>query len=289
MRNLYKQSLHGDYRKLECDGLLFVEYKCVPDENEMDSLWSPYGHLVYVTAGNKTWITPDGEFPAAKGEAIYCKKGACIMRHFYESNFCALIFFFPKDFICEVVNEYQVSGKSCEESDHLDFHILKMNMDDSLKLFFESVSGYFFQKSAPSKHLVKLKFKELILQVLTTDENPILKAYFLLAMKENREGIESVVRKNLFHNLSIEDYARLCGRSLSSFKRDFKKHFGVAPLQWILEERLTYGRMRLLTTEESINDVAFRSGFESPEHFIRCFKRKFGQPPLRYRLELQEA
>jgi AraC-like DNA-binding protein len=289
MINLYEDSLSANYRRLECDGLLFVEYQCLPNVNEIYDLWSPYAHLVYVTSGNKTWITPDGEFPAAPGDAVYCKKGACIMKNFYETDFCALIFFFPKAFIQEVVFEYQVNQRNNVAGDQENFHILRMNIDANLKSFFESVSTYFFQNAIPSKHLLKLKFKELLLQILTTDYNPQLKAYFLSTLGETRENIEAVMRKNLLFNLSMEEYAKLCNRSLSSFKRDFKKAFGVPPLQWIIEERLKYAKTRLLTTEEPINDIAFYSGFESTSHFIRCFKKHFGLPPLQFRLQSEKV
>lgn len=285
MFDLYEESLKDNYRRVECDGLLFVEYKCIPNYLDIDSLWSPCGHLVYVTSGKKTWITPEGELPTDPGEAVYCKKGACLMRNYYEKDFCALILFFPQDFIQEVMREYQVVSHERPGGEVDDFHVLRINMDHSLKIFFESVSAYLFQRSLPSKHLLKLKFKELILQIMTTDQNPGLKSYFISTLREGKESIETMVRKNLFFNLSISDYARLCNRSLSSFNREFKDIFGLPPLQWITRERLQYAKMRLLTSDENINDIAFHAGFESPEHFIRLFKKQYGLPPLRYKLQ----
>ncbi len=285
MFNLYEDSLTSNYRRMECDGFLFVEYTCIPDSAETYSLWSPYAHLVYVTSGTKTWITPDGEFPASKGDAVYCKKGACIMKNFYESDFCALIFFFPKTFIHEVVFEYQINHTIINEEKSDDFHVLQMNIDNNLKLFFETVANFLSQDFLPSKHLLKLKFKELVLQILTTDYNTPLKKYFLSTLKESKENIELVMRKNLLFNLAVEDYANLCNRSLSAFKRDFKQTFGMPPLKWLIEERLKYAKTRLLTTEENINDIAFHSGFESTSHFIRSFKKHYGLPPLRFRLQ----
>lgn len=283
MLNLYEDSLNSNYRRIECDGLLFVEYTCIPDSKEIYSLWSPYAHLVYVTSGTKTWITPEGEFPTSQGDAVYCKKGACIMKNFYESDFCALIFFFPKTFIHEVVFEYQIDLTRISEERPVEFHVLPINIDINLKLFFETVATYFSQDLSPSVHLLKLKFKELVLQILTTDFNTPLKMYFLSTLKESKENIEAVMRKNLLFNLTIEDYAKLCNRSLSSFKRDFKQTFGISPLQWLIEERLKYAKTRLLTTDENINDIAFHSGFETTPHFIRSFKKHYGLSPLRFR------
>ena len=57
----------------------------------------------------------------------------------------------------------------------------------------------------------------------------------------------------------MEDYANLCNRSLSAFKRDFKVEFGKSPLQWLIEERLKYAKIRLLSIEESITELALYS------------------------------
>ena len=106
-------------------------------------------------------------------------------------------------------------------------------------------------------------------------------------LRETRENLEYIVRHNLFYNLSITDYAKLCNKSVSSFNREFKTIFKQSPLKWINRERLEYARLRLLTTDESINDIALQAGFESPAHFNRSFKKEFGLPPLRFKMSNQ--
>jgi AraC family transcriptional regulator, exoenzyme S synthesis regulatory protein ExsA len=283
MFNLYEDSKNDrTFRQLECDDLLCVEYRCLPNDTR-NTLWSQYGHLVFVTNGQKRWITPDGECYATIGDAVYCNRGACQIENFQEDDFCALLFFFPIDFIRETVLEYQESLNTNTLPPIPDFHVMKMNVDDTLKAFFDSVISYCFQKTNPSKHILKLKFKELILQVLTSKQNPKLAAYFLSTVQEEKVNLKKIMQDNLMYCLSLEDYAKICHMSLSSFKRNFKEIFGVAPGKWLIEQRLKYAKMRLLTTDESVNDVAFHAGFETTSNFIRCFKKSFGLPPLQYR------
>ena len=40
--------------------------------------------------------------------------------------------------------------------------------------------------------------------------------------------------------LRLEEYAKLCHRSLSSFKREFQSHFSESPGKWLLQKRLEY-------------------------------------------------
>jgi AraC family transcriptional regulator, exoenzyme S synthesis regulatory protein ExsA len=111
------------------------------------------------------------------------------MKNFYESDFCALIFFFPKTFIHEVVFEYQIDLKRFKRRKPVEFHVLPINIDINLKLFFETVATYFSQDLSPSVHLLKLKFKELVLQILTTDYNTPLKKYFLSTLKKVKKTL----------------------------------------------------------------------------------------------------
>jgi AraC-like DNA-binding protein len=72
-------------------------------------------------------------------------------------------------------------------------------------------------------------------------------------------------------------------RSLSSFKREFHKHYGVPPGRWLLERRLERSASLLQTTGMSVTEIMFDCGFEDPSHFSRAFKEKFGQEPSVYR------
>jgi AraC-like DNA-binding protein len=75
----------------------------------------------------------------------------------------------------------------------------------------------------------------------------------------------------------------MCHRSLSTFKREFRKHYGVSPGRWLLDRRLEHSASLLLTTEMSVTEVMLECGFEDLSHFSRAFKEKFGQAPSAYR------
>jgi AraC-like DNA-binding protein len=282
MNNLYEYNLQNNFRKLECEELLFVEFQCLPGVVR-SGVWSQHGYIAYGLSGKKTWISPDGEFVVYKGDALYCKKGGQLVHHFYKEQFCALLFFFPDDFIRKIVLEFMQESPSKKIPLPSDAHIISMNVDLRLETFFESVMSYFLVQKNPSRNLLKLKFKELVLQVLSSNENPELAAYFFSLAKEEQANLKQIMLDNYLYHLNLDEFAKLCHRSLSTFKRDFKETFGQPPGKWLIERRMEYAKMRLLTTEESINDVAFHSGYQATSHFIRCFKKYFGHPPQQYR------
>jgi AraC-like DNA-binding protein len=87
---------------------------------------------------------------------------------------------------------------------------------------------------------------------------------------------------NFFSHLSLEDFSRLCGRSLSAFKQEFKDIFHTTPGKWLLEKRLEYSRYLLETTGMSIDEVCMISGFENRSHFNRTFKDRYNLTPAKF-------
>jgi AraC-like DNA-binding protein len=87
---------------------------------------------------------------------------------------------------------------------------------------------------------------------------------------------------NFAYNLKLEEYAKLCHRSLSKFKRDFFNHYNTTPGKWLLERRVSHATQLLLNGNQNITHVAFESGFEDVSHFSRVFKKKHGLSPRNY-------
>ncbi|MGZ8525032.1 MAG: helix-turn-helix domain-containing protein, partial [Chitinophagaceae bacterium] len=59
----------------------------------------------------------------------------------------------------------------------------------------------------------------------------------------------------------------------------FQKQFNTTPGKWLLEKRLNHAMHLLGNTEKTVGEAAFESGFESPSHFSRSFKERFGISP----------
>jgi AraC-like DNA-binding protein len=71
--------------------------------------------------------------------------------------------------------------------------------------------------------------------------------------------------------------------SLSAFKKSFKEYYRTTPAVWLKERKLDRALHQLLTSELSISQISFESGFEDTSHFIRVFKQRHGLTPLQYR------
>ena len=94
------------------------------------------------------------------------------------------------------------------------------------------------------------------------------------------------MEKNFDKPLKIEDYAYLTGRSISTFRRDFKSTYNMTPQKWLKEKKMEKALLLLNHKELSVTDLAYEIGYENVSYFIKVFKNNVGQSPKQYMLSL---
>ncbi len=87
------------------------------------------------------------------------------------------------------------------------------------------------------------------------------------------------MNRHYMYNVPAVQFARLTGRSLASFKRDFEKIFQTSPGQWLLQKRLEEAHYLIREKGRKPSDVYLDVGFENLSHFSRSFKQAFGVSP----------
>ena len=158
-----------------------------------------------------------------------------------------------------------------------------IEVTDTLETLYHSFFGYLKQKERIPKKIIELKFREMLLNILSSPNNGRVRSAVLDIARNDGVGLTKVMEENFFYNLSLEEFARLSGRSLSSFKRDFKSTYQTTPGRWLTARRLDYSRQLLIGTGATVKEVCYDSGFESPSHFVSAFRKRFGLTPLEIR------
>jgi len=281
MQDLFK-SADGNplFRQFKVSDLLFTEYKCLEEESVFD-IWSQYNYFVYVLSGKKQWNTQQAEYMVYAEELIFVKKGANIIHKFFEEDFCALMIFVPDGFIREIVQGKPEALSTIQEQ--TTDSVLPLALDAALHAYFQSLYAYFYREEAPSVSLLEVKFKELLLNLLSSKKHRALRAYFKSIFYHTQPSIQAIMEANFSYKLSMDAFAKLCGRSLSTFKREFKAIYGCPPGRWLTQKRLEHAKKLLTTSDKKINELIFECGFENASHFSRAFKAKYGITPLQYR------
>lgn len=153
--------------------------------------------------------------------------------------------------------------------------------NDFLQAFFQSLLPYVRH---PDKKITTevgmLKIKEAVYLLL--DVMPGLREFLFDFSEPYKMDLEKFMAGNFHYNIPVEQFARLAGRSLAGFKRDFQKIFGMAPRQWLLERRLAEARHLIEKKNKKPSAIYLDLGFESLSHFSHSFKKKFGKAPTEW-------
>jgi AraC family transcriptional activator of pobA len=98
------------------------------------------------------------------------------------------------------------------------------------------------------------------------------------------EAIEAI-EEHYAGPLSLEDVARMVGRSPRHLSRLVRQLTGETVMHWIDERRMEEARRLLLETDATIETVARHVGYGDTSYFRRRFRRRHGVPPATWRAE----
>lgn len=270
------------FPQLTCKQLLFAGYKC-PAVDCFIGKWSHHNYILYVLTGKLAYHTPGKSWVLKSGDAMFVKKGAVIMQKFFEEDLCIMSFFIPDSYMCAFLRENQsILGKPGLKDLKSDL-VIPLGVTEIMKGCIDSLVPYFNAETIPSEALLELKFRELLFNVISNPVNKDLNGYLQTLSLPKADHLHEVMETNCLFNLSLENYAKLCNRSLSSFKRDFTAVYKTNPGTWLLSKKLDRAHHLLLTTDKAVNDISTESGFENSTHFSKAFKKRFGLSPLQYR------
>jgi AraC-like DNA-binding protein len=156
-------------------------------------------------------------------------------------------------------------------------NIIPLPKSPLLDSFFDSMLPYFNLEYKLPEELSQLKIQEAVtvLRTIEKDVDQILSDF----SEPHKINLVEFMERNYMFNMPIEKFGYLTGRSLTTFKRDFKKAFNTTPQKWLTIKRLELARYQLTKKNRKPIDVFYEVGFENLSHFSFAFKKQFGQSP----------
>ncbi|MCC8198813.1 MAG: AraC family transcriptional regulator [Tannerellaceae bacterium] len=154
--------------------------------------------------------------------------------------------------------------------------VLPSRRPDIVSLF-QSVTPYLDSGIKPSEEILKLKMAEGLYMLLHTDPN--LYASLFDFSEPWKIDIGEFMNENYMYDLSMEEIAAYTGRSLSTFKRDFRKFSDLPPQKWILKRRLQAAHELIRDGKKKISEACFDVGFKNLSHFSKVYKQMYGFAP----------
>ena len=94
------------------------------------------------------------------------------------------------------------------------------------------------------------------------------------------ERFRSILQQNLHDaDFNVERIGEEMGMSRVQLYRKVKQLTGMTPVELLRKSRLARGRQLLETTDSTISEIAYDTGFSAPSYFTKCFKDEYGISP----------
>lgn len=177
----------------------------------------------------------------------------------------------------EVLRKYYVAHNITPLQQKAPPRIRVLDQHPLLESLFGSMLPYFTMSEELPADIVAVKVEEAISILRSIDRSvDVILSHF---EEPGKIDLADFMEKNFMFNMPMEKFGYLTGRSLSTFKRDFKKKFNTTPQKWLTQKRLELAHHQIFEQKRKPSDVYFEAGFENLSHFSFAFKKQFGYNP----------
>lgn len=250
-----------------CSTLEIQQGKSLNTSHQMLYLFS--GEILLQQNGQECFATGGQGILIKKGTAYQYYKKASASGQPYHS----VIFFIADHWVDEMSKHKRLKQKASADSSNA----MLLLQHPLLENFMKSVSAYFETPIAWDQQMLELKSRELILNLEHIEPNFF---QFLTSEKSgNKLDLLELMNAHALHRLTLEEYASLACRSISTFKRDFQKAFNQPPAQWLRKQRLSEAYNRLQHSTIPVSEIGFELGFDDASNFSKAFKQEYGITP----------
>lgn len=158
-----------------------------------------------------------------------------------------------------------------------DIAFIQLNQNIKIPIFIQSLMPYYKGFGRINDAESDLKREELLSVLLHSQ--PELSGVFFNYGIPGKINLEAFMNKNYKFNVGLERFAFLTGRSISSFKRDFKYIFNETPNRWLVKRRLQEAYFLIDKKHKKPNEIFYEVGFEDLSHFSFAFKKLYKHNP----------
>ena len=244
----------------------------------------------YILSGTKYIYNNDKFYQIGEGDLFMLGAG-----FHYEENivgvngrFEQIIFYFAANTLQQMIFGLNINYGLTFSSRHSCQHCIVQNFamskaDVPLSNFFVGIDLSLRNSGLLHNDIgQRIKLNELIYLVLSGDDNCIKRK--LLRSADTSSGhFVNTIYENIFNDISIERLAELTNRSLTSFKKEFRRIFDSSPHHWIINQRLDRAKILLSSTSRTVSEIGSECGFANISHFIKLFKQRYKHTPATYR------
>ncbi len=197
------------------------------------------------------------------------------------------IIYLPKgsDYTVKVISPGDCYAINFDISENISFPPIRFSCKNTSSFikYFKSATGCWANK----KNGFALKCKAELYNILYAIQSEYFSDYLPKGKFEIiRQGCEYIHSNYCREIISVEALAKMCNISPEYFRKIFKSFYGVSPVQYIANLKLTHAKELIESGLYSVTTAAEASGFSDMSYFSREFKKAFDISPREYKKQI---
>lgn len=157
------------------------------------------------------------------------------------------------------------------------FHVKNANV---LQEHFKKATAVWKQKGISAE----MKCKAELYNIIYLLQQEFKESYMPKSKFKLIEPAINLINKNYTQeNLSISELSSMCNITPEYFRKIFKQHLGVSPINYINNLKISRAKELLLLDSYTVAEVAIMSGYLDISHFSREFKKATGVAPKNFK------
>jgi AraC-like DNA-binding protein len=234
----------------------------------------------FLQEGKKEVFFDNSSFAIDNSEFLLMKSGHCLMTEKLSNNadyYRSILFFFSNEDVLKFIRKFELNPTYSSKL----YSTYSFNYDSFIKRFVDSLLDISKLSKAIQKNILDAKFEEIMLYLVEFKGVAFL--YSIINNSDNNsQKFIQTIESNQLNKLTIKELSFLSNMSVSTFKREFEKHFHNSPSKWFQEKRLEHSAFLLKNKSKRPSDIYEEIGYENLSNFIQAFKMKFGITPKQY-------
>lgn len=235
--------------------------------------------ISFLIEGNKDVVFDNTMLSIDNSKFLIMKSGNCLMTEKLSEkrNYRSILLFFSNETLFKFIRNNEINRTKLNKY----ISVYSFEYDEFIKRFVNSLIDISKLSKKTQMKLLEIKYEEIMLYLIAIYGTDFLHTLLEKCNDTTHKFIQAV-ETNWMRKLTLMELAFLCNMSLSTFKREFQKHYSDSPMKWFQNKRLEYAHHLLYNEQMSSSEIYLEVGYESLSSFIKSYKAKYGVTPKQH-------
>ena len=234
----------------------------------------------FLQEGTKEVFFDNSSYAINNSQFLLMKSGNCLMTEKLsnvEEYYRSVLLFFSNEDVLKFIRKFELNAPDSKNY----YSTYSFSYDVFIKRFVESLLDISKLSKKIQSRILETKFEEIMLYLVEFKGVEFLYSLISNSNNEYQKFIQTI-ESNQLNKLTIKELSFISNMSVSTFKREFEKHFRSTPSKWFQEKRLEHAAFLLKNNSKRPSDIFEEIGYETLSNFTQAFKLKFGLTPKQY-------